>query len=122
MMANYYKANKGSEPHLENGFKPIKSSSEGVITQPNIPQTYKSNKKPATTLGLRHFFSNNRFNLRTPMFHPYNLQRAPLKVPYKYGNPLNQELKQEKHKAAVTRLYRSIPINNRYVRYAKHIN
>jgi hypothetical protein len=58
-LREYYQSGLESlnQPQLETGFKPIKP-------QVTIPQTYKSNKKPVTTPGLRNFASKSKQRVR----------------------------------------------------------
>lgn len=125
-LENYYRTNKPKEPVMEIGFQPIKSTTKGTANQPTAPQTYKTNRKPVTTPGLKHYSSNkfpqniNKYPSRLPKFQNFNTRNTRPKVPYQNLYPVHQELRGERHKAAVSRLYRSTP-NNGYVRYAKHI-
>ncbi|XP_023313020.1 uncharacterized protein LOC111693111 [Anoplophora glabripennis] len=127
-LENYYKSNKENEPVMESGFHPLRSTTKTTVNQSATPQTYKSNKKPATTPGLKHYSTNkfaqniNSYSLRGSKFHQFNTQKAPPRPPYQYVYPLYQDSRGERHKPEVSRLYRSAPINNGYVRYAKHIN
>lgn len=103
-LENYYQ--------VENGFKPIRSKPENIITQPNIPQTYKSNKKPMQTPGLRNY-SSKVGKLKQQSRHV-----VPMDVEYPATN--NEDSREDKHRAEFAKLYRTAS-NNGYIRYAKRV-
>ncbi|KAL3283007.1 hypothetical protein HHI36_006164 [Cryptolaemus montrouzieri] len=112
-----FKNNKLSEPVYETGFVPITTKPNHVITQPMLPNTYKSNLKVNSTPGLKHFSSrgNSKFKRNKYEAFPHGSQKI-LPLFYPTG-----ELRKETHRSEYTRLYRSAPNRNPYVRYAKHI-
>ncbi|KAJ8918349.1 hypothetical protein NQ315_008043 [Exocentrus adspersus] len=124
-LENYYNTNKLNEPVMEGGFTPIKHVSKETTNQANNPQIYKSNKKPVTTPGLKHYSSNkfqnvNKHSSRIPKSEHAGVHRPPVRVPRQYVFP--HELREERHKAEITRLYRAAPYDTGYVRYAKHLS
>lgn len=92
-----------SEPFLETGFKPILSKPSNAISKPNIPNTYRTNKKPITTPGLRNYRS--RGNKHDVPFH-----RSPFK---------REDVSSPKNKHTSARFYRSD--NNPYMRLKKKV-
>lgn len=111
-------------PQAETGFKPIRNKAN-FISQPTVPQTYKSNKKPPTTPGLGKYSSQNIPTAYTVQnnykyYVPnYKAQRFPTvsQPQYEYGGVKYGILK----RSDIARLYQSLPSNG-YVRYAKHIS
>nr|CAI5833970.1 unnamed protein product [Callosobruchus analis] len=120
-LATYYnKQHKlTNEPQIEHGFKPIIRRPSEPISQPSNPQTYRSHKQPNSTPGLSSYTSKyykirNKHKTRGPRS---NLARRQ----FMYQYPINEEIREERHKAEITRLYRSLPADG-YVRYAKHVS
>ncbi|XP_050307179.1 uncharacterized protein LOC126743938 [Anthonomus grandis grandis] len=118
-LAEYYAKNEiASQPNLETGFKPIRPKTKNPITQPVIPNTFKSNKMPQTTPGLRHYASKNNNNYG----HRYTSARMPKTgysfYPYpSYGvRMLNNHVQN----AELNRLYRKTS-NDGFTRYARRV-
>ncbi|CAG9838988.1 unnamed protein product [Diabrotica balteata] len=125
-LQDYYQQNNDvpSDPHVETGFKPIKSKSKDSITQPNIPGTFTSNKKPKTTPGLSTYntkgVQRTKHTRRKPKVTPNYFQTTAVQAPsFHYYFP-PEEAAPGKDSIDVTRLYRSLP-NRGYVRYAKNV-
>ncbi|KAL1497021.1 hypothetical protein ABEB36_008052 [Hypothenemus hampei] len=60
-LAEYYAMNDQPKVVMETGFKPITAP---TVSQPIIPNTFKSNKKPQTTPGLKTYSSNSNNKYR----------------------------------------------------------
>lgn len=107
---------------IDTGFKPIRNKPKDSFTQPIVPQTYRSNKKPSTTPGLSSFSSK----YKAPSYTKYN-PRYP-KVMYRgqevpqLSPDTNENYRQRnRRKTEMAKLYGAMPSNG-YVRYAKHIS
>nr|XP_023026431.1 uncharacterized protein LOC111514422 [Leptinotarsa decemlineata] len=127
-LGEYYKAKDSiNEPLLETGFKPVKSKPKGTNSQPFIPGTFKSNKKPMTTPGLSTYSSYqlpqrqaNKNNWKLPKVNHSGRQRVPPKFPYQYFSNGDNHLR-DGYKSQINRLYRNVQ-NSGYVRYARNNN
>lgn len=125
-LKEYYEATNKPimEPQVESGFKPIRSQPKDTFTQPNVPQTYRSNKKPSTTPGLGTYSSKYKspaYTKKNPARHQKNSYRGQdLPQLSSYGIASYGEVS-DRRKSDVTRLYRALP-NNGFVRYAKHVS
>ncbi|XP_050514574.1 uncharacterized protein LOC126889902 [Diabrotica virgifera virgifera] len=124
-LQDYYLQNNDvpSDPYVETGFKPIKTKSKDTITQPNIPGTFTSNKKPKTTPGLSTYntkgIQRTKHMRRKPKMAPNYYQTTAVQAPsFHYYFP-PEEAAPGKESKDVTRLYRSLP-NRGYVRYATY--
>ncbi|XP_066156444.1 uncharacterized protein [Euwallacea fornicatus] len=150
-LAEYYATNnkRTSQPVIETGFKPIQPATKPMTsTFQQIPNTFKSGKKPQTTPGLKHYSTKTynygiKFNTRLPknnqgQGHAYSPKvKQTLTADrhktgpaqhlqdqgqgYAYQPKLKQTLTADRHKAELTRLYRSTS-NNGYTRYAKRVS
>lgn len=97
---------------VEHGFNPIKSKPHNIITQPNVPQTYKTNKKPVTTPGLKNYSS------KTGRIKAHSRHMVPVDFGYPASN--DDDSREDQHRAEFTNLYRTAS-NNGYYRYAKRV-
>lgn len=126
-LAEYYASNENDisqQPTIETGFKPIKAQTRNPITQPMIPNTFKSNKKTQTTPGLRHFTSKNNHNNNSNNYGKQFNARIPkthYSYPHYYWPRQNNGYAADRQKAELTRLYRSAS-NSGYTRYAKRVS
>lgn len=125
-LKEYYKNNHSvAEPEIEGGFKPIKTKAKNTFTQP-IPNTFKSNKKPASTPGLSSYSSGNHNKnhghhiRRNPKLSQTDVQKAFVQMPHFHYYVPKEDLLEEQKKANIAKLYRSL--SSGYYRYAKHVN
>ncbi|XP_044752861.1 uncharacterized protein LOC123312478 [Coccinella septempunctata] len=108
---------KLGEPVYETGFVPITTKPSHLITQPMVPNTYKSNLKVNMTPGLKHYSSRGNSKFRRNKYETLLLsQQQLLPLLYKTG-----ELRKDGRRTEYNRLHRSVPNRNQLVRYAKHI-
>ena len=98
---------------IESGFKPIKPQIKIPKTQPN---TFRSNKQPQTTPGLRHYSTKSNINYGGKF-----TSRIPkINYGHSYWPSSQQYNNSDRKRAELTRMYRRVS-NNGYTRYDRHI-
>ncbi|XP_045471661.1 uncharacterized protein LOC123678583 [Harmonia axyridis] len=108
--------NKLNQPVYETGFVPITTKPNHQITQPMVPNTYRSNLKVNMTPGLKHYSSRGNSKFKKSKYEGFVLgQQQLLPLFYTAG-----DLRKNNHRSEYSRLHRSVPNRNQFVRYAKH--
>lgn len=106
--------NKLNQPVYETGFVPITTKPNHLITQPMVPNTYRSNLKVNMTPGLKHYSSRGNSKFKKNKYENFLLGQQKL-VPLYYA-----DLRKDGQRPEYTRLHRSIPNRNQFIRIGKH--